>query len=272
MEKFEIEKIKEILNFNKRYHKEETLEEQMKRINELYPNCFGNREFAQFMGENIRKTADLHVGHIYNFFDKSVQDELLNYCDYHDICTISSDALETLEDDVINGLSDEDYENLELSEDTWIDYNAATMPRKENDSKNVEGFRITLMENEYDEEGENPQAFSSHVGIFVPLDNFKDARIDFWNQNDAEDKDFAKFWIEKLSPIVESIQTLPYENVKELLEEVKREKEEEGQNHDISEIADAVSDRKVEDLNQLVSEISKEMKDKSKDNEETRDE
>lgn len=274
MEKFEIEKIKEILNFNKRLHKEETLEEQMKKISELYPNCFESKEFADFLGKNIRETSDLHVGHIYKFFDKSVQPELLTHCDYHDIYTISPDSLETLEDDIINGLSDEDYEKLELSDDTWVEYGAATMPREEmrNGDKNVEGFRITIMENEYDEEGLNPQAFSSPVGIFVPLDNFKDARIDYWNQND-KDKDFAKVWVEKLSPIIESIKTLPYENVTELLAEVEKAKNElsnQDQNHDISEIEDAVSDRKSEDINKVVSEISEEMKDKSKENEQTK--
>lgn len=273
MEKFEIEKIKEILNFNKRSHKEETLEEQMKKISELYPNCFENKEFAQFIGQNIRETEGLHIGHVYNFFDKSVQDELLIYCDYYDIHTILPDSLEILKDNIINGLSDEDYEKLELSNDSWVDYQAATMPREENGNKNVEGFRITIMENEYDEDGLNPQAYNSPVGIFVPLDNFKDARIDFWNQND-KDKDFAKVWVNKLSPMIESIKTLPYGNVKELLDTVEMVKEElsqQGHKHDISEIEETVSDRKTEDLNKIVSELSEERQDRLKDNEQTID-
>ena len=48
------------------------------------------------------------------------------------------------------------------------------------------------------------------------------------------------------------------------LKEVKKEL------HTIEEIADAVSDRKLEDVNKVVAEISEEMKDKSKENEPTK--
>lgn len=42
------------------------------------------------------------------------------------------------------------------------------------------------------------------------------------------------------------------------------------QTYNIEEIADTVSDRKLEDINKVVAEISEEMKDKSKENEQTK--
>lgn len=61
----------------------------------------------------------------------------------------------------------------------------------------------------------------------------------------------------------------------ELTEEQKREldsisKSTEKEEHSIGEIEDAVSDRKSEDINKVISEISEEMKDKSKENEQTK--
>lgn len=126
-----------------------------------------------------------------------------------------------LEKDIINGLSDEDYERLELEGgENLIQFAGAELPRIEGESEKVEGIKITI--NEYDEA--NNQEFTGPIGVFVPLDNFKDARIDFWNGND-KDTELGNSWVEKLSPIIEVIKKLPYANRQEILVYMKEEKE-----------------------------------------------
>ena len=251
-EKYDIEKIREILSFNKRYNEGETLDEQMKKISELYPNCFEDKEFANALADNIRKMDGLSVGRIYKYFDKSVQPELVKKADYYDIGRISPDAIRTIEDGIFDNLSEEDYERLDLSYDNWLDFTAATLYREQfGDNKEiVEGFRISMVGNEYDEDG-NPQAFTGPVGIFVPLDNFKDARIDYWDSR-YKDAEFLKETVEKLTSVVESIKSLPYANAQELIDIIENEKEIE-----MEDIEETVSDRTVTDLNKTVEDIQK---------------
>ena len=214
MPEFDLAKIREILSL------ELPLEERAKKIDEIYPDCFKSKEFAKFVALNKSRIEEKVIWKkFYDLFDISAQYEILKGMDYWGIFEIAPDSLSNLEEDILNNLSDEEYEKLELSDDAWLDYTAALMPRTEEDlGKNVEGFRISYQENEYLEDGE-VQNFTGPVGIFVPLDNFKEARIDFWNYRDKENE-AAQQLVEMLSPVVESIRTLPYKNMNELIQYV----------------------------------------------------
>ncbi len=62
------------------------------------------------------------------------------------------------------------------------------------------------------------------------------------------------------------------EFMEELTEIHKAKKRiEKAKKHDVSEISDAISDRKVQDIDKIMSEIEKEMKNKPKDNEQTKE-
>lgn len=220
MKNFDINQINKLLNFNKRYCKEETLEEQMKKVEELYPNCFEDVEFARYIAEHKNELEGLHLDHLIGFFEKDSQDVMISYCDYNELYGVSHEIHNKLENEIIENLSKEGYEALNLSDDVWIDYVAAFLPRAQAGKENVEGFRMTIMENEYDDDGLNPQAFSSPVGIFVPLDNFEDARIDYWNEAYLGQK---KDWEEKLTPLLEAVKNQRLKNIKEIYKEIYKE-------------------------------------------------
>lgn len=145
MKNFDINQINKLLNFNKRYCKEETLEEQMKKVEELYPNCFEDVEFARYIAEHKNELEGLHLDHLIGFFEKDSQDVMISYCDYNELYGVSHEIHNKLENEIIENLSKEGYEALNLSDDVWIDYVAAFLPRAQAGKENVEGFRMTIM-------------------------------------------------------------------------------------------------------------------------------
>ncbi len=252
MKNFDINTISSILNFNKRLNNEETLQEQMNKIEELYPNCFEDVEFAKYIGEHKSELGDLHLDHLLNFFKKDSKEVIISYCDYHEFSGISQQINIKLENEIMESLSNEEYEELGLSDDVWIDYNAALMPRVQGEKNNVEGFRIEIMENEYDEEGLNPQPFSSPVGIFVPLDNFEDARIDHWNEAYMEEN---KDWEERLKPILEAVKNQRFKSMREVYQEVQYEQNKEFLDNNIEkviEIGNAILEKNPTDRSEEV--------------------
>lgn len=198
------------------------------KLEEIYPGCLSSKEFANFFVENGFELTGYTGKYAISFIDRfsgEGKEGLMESFDFYDHFEYYGDknhkAWKTLENDLVNGLTDRERRQLGLnSNDVWFSITAAEMPIvDEEGQENVHGFRISIEENEYDEEG-NPQAYSGPVGIFVPLDNFKDARIDVWNKRYKE-SDLTKTWVEKLMPVIETLQVrVPYKSIDELIDMV----------------------------------------------------
>lgn len=187
--------------------------------------------------------------------------------DYYDIYHMNPDASDVMLDDILGGLSDEEYESLELDEDTSVEMSSMTCIEENEKGEQVEekGMLIRTCEIEYpdpEEEYAGTQTYYSAVGIFVPINNFKDARIVYMSGKDREEGKYQEFVDNCLKPMLREIKELPYENASELLMRCK-EREQENE-YDIDDIEETVSDRTITELNKTVEDIKEEKQEDKK--------
>ncbi len=139
---------------------------------------------------------------------------------------IEIEIMNILENDIYNSLTDEEFHELGLdSKDVWFNMDEAELPlvdEKGQDSvdHNVDGIKLTFEENEYYEDGD-VVAEPWHTGVFVPLSDFKKARLDVWNKKyRGQENETTRV----LKAVVETIQKrLGYNNIEELIDKVKNQ-------------------------------------------------
>ena len=165
---------------------------------------------------------------------------------------MNSDAPKKLEKDIMDRLLEEVKQKIltkvdDCAYDIYVDISGTKMPRKDGDSELIEGILFETTEEVFDDE---VYYYRSPTGVFIPLDNFSDARVVYWNEKMKEDKEHQRYAKECMEPVIEAVKTLPYNNATELLMKCKEEQE-----HEVEEIEDVVSDRIITGLNKTVDDI-----------------
>ena len=261
---FEKEKAKEIQDKAKK----EAWDECFSKLEETYPQCLSNKDFARFFADNGSLIAGISDAktYFYDRFSGEGQIGLIEKFDFHDYNTIFPELMEVLKNDII---SSSDYEKLGLKEDEEIEMSAFVSEKEDKNGEKVykEGVILNITSEVWDEITEQFQQEFSEEGMFLPFDNFTQAEL--IGNSDSK-------LAEVFENMVENLKKLPYQSMIELLESMKllpdsKEKENQKDEHEISEIFDTVVDRKVSDVSKTIDEITKNIKEKTKENGQTKD-